>query len=51
MTEINEKKLEKMKYEILQKEDENSKTKEKTRRDMVTEIKDIITSNLQDKNY
>lgn len=51
MNEINENKLEKMKYEILQKEDENSKTKEKSKGEMVTAIKDIITSNSKEKNY
>ncbi len=51
MNEVDVKKLEKMKYEILQKEDENAKTKEKTKSEMVTAIKDIITSNSKEKNY
>ncbi len=51
MSEIEQAKLDKMKYEILQKEDQNSKTKEKTRSEMVSALKDIIIKNVNEKNY
>ena len=46
---INEKKLEKIKFEILRLEDENSKTKNHGYNDMVEKIKQIIKDGVNGK--
>lgn len=51
MSEIDEGKLQEMKYDILKLEDENAKTKELTNSDMVDKIKQIITNESMDKNF
>ncbi|MDE7308449.1 MAG: hypothetical protein K2N61_07270 [Lachnospiraceae bacterium] len=42
MSELNENKVEEMKYDILKLEDENSKTKQLNNSEMVDKIKQII---------
>lgn len=42
MDELNENKIEEMKYDILELEDENSKTKQLNNNEMVDRIKQII---------
>lgn len=42
MSELNENKIEEMKYDILKLEDENSKTKQLNNSEMVEKIKQII---------
>lgn len=49
MHELNEKKLEKIKFEILRLEDENSKTKDKSYGDMVEKIKQTIKDGVDGK--
>ena len=49
INEINEKKLEKIKFEILRLEDENSKTKDYSNSDMIEKIKQTIKDGVDGK--
>lgn len=49
--EIDEHKLEELKYGILNLEDQNAKTKERNNGEMVDEIKRMIQDSVKDKNF